>query len=86
MVCLGCRRLVVPGRASGCPVSVAGPGGGWLVLTDQFSAWLVPTLIASRRKARIRRRATRLLTAAGFRTIRWHDIHAVIIRAATVRK
>jgi ubiquinone/menaquinone biosynthesis C-methylase UbiE len=60
--------------------------GGWLVLTDQFSAWLVPTLIASRRKARTRRRATRLLTAAGFQTIGWHDIQAVIIRAAAARK
>jgi ubiquinone/menaquinone biosynthesis C-methylase UbiE len=65
---------------------VLGPDG-WLVLTDQFSAWLGPTLIASRRrKARTRRRATRLLAAAGFQTIRWHDIHAVIIRAATARK
>ena len=61
--------------------------GGWLVLTDQFSAWLVPTLIASRRhKARTRRRATRLLTAAGFTAIQWRDLHAVIIRAAAARK
>jgi ubiquinone/menaquinone biosynthesis C-methylase UbiE len=61
--------------------------GGWLVLTDQFSAWLSPTLIGSRRhKARTRRRATRLLTAAGFQTIQWHNLHAVIIAAATARK
>ena len=61
--------------------------GGWLVLTDQFSAWLWPTLIGSRRhKARTRRRATRLLAAAGFQTIQWHNLHAVIIAAATARK
>ncbi len=60
--------------------------GGWLVLTDQFSGWLWPTLIGSRRhKARTRRRATPLLTAAGFRAIQWHDLYAVIIRAATAQ-
>ncbi len=61
--------------------------GGWLVLADLFSAWLAPTLIASRRhKARTKRRATRLLAAAGFRGIQWHDIETVIIRAATARR
>ena len=61
--------------------------GGWLVLTDLFSAWLAPTLVASRRhKARTKRRATRLLTAAGFQAIQWHDVEAVIIRAATARR
>jgi len=60
--------------------------GGWLVLTDQFSAWLWPTLIGSRRhKARTPPRATRLLTAAGFRPIQWHDLYAVIIRAAAAQ-
>ncbi|MFI5062902.1 MAG: class I SAM-dependent methyltransferase [Streptosporangiales bacterium] len=68
-----CARVLVP--------------GGWLVLTDQFSAWLAPTLIASRHhKGRTRRRATRLLTAAGFQAIQWHSIEAVIIRAAAARK
>ena len=61
--------------------------GGWLVLADLFSAWLVPTLIASRRhKARTKRRATRLLAAAGFRGIQWHDVETVIVRAATARR
>ena len=61
--------------------------GGWLVLTDQFSRWLAPTLIASRRpKARTRRRATRLLTAAGFQAIQWHSIEAMIINAAVARR
>jgi len=44
----------------------------------------VPTLIASRRhKPRTTRRATRLLQAAGFRAIQWHNVEAVIIRAVT---
>ena len=61
--------------------------GGWLVLTDQFSAFLRPTLIGSRRhKARTRRRATRLLTAAGFQQVQWHDLYAVIIGAVAARK
>jgi len=61
--------------------------GGWLVLTDLFSAWLVPTLIASRRhKARTKPRATGLLQAAGFRAVQWHDVEGVIIRAATARR
>jgi len=61
--------------------------GGWLVLADLFSAWLVPTLIAGRRhKARTKRRATRLLAAAGFQGIQWHEVETVIIRAATARR
>jgi ubiquinone/menaquinone biosynthesis C-methylase UbiE len=56
--------------------------GGRLVLTDLFSPLLVPTLVGGRRrKARTRRRADRLLTAAGFRDAQWHDVEAVIIRA-----
>jgi ubiquinone/menaquinone biosynthesis C-methylase UbiE len=61
--------------------------GGHLVLVDQFSAWLVPTLVGSRRgKARTKGRATRLLTAAGFGELAWHDLYAVIIRAVTAAK
>jgi ubiquinone/menaquinone biosynthesis C-methylase UbiE len=61
--------------------------GGWLVLTDLFSALLLPTLIASRRdKARTKRRATRLLAAAGFQAVRWHGVEALIIAAATARR
>ena len=64
-----CARVLVP--------------GGRLVLVDQFSAWLLPTLVASRRgKARTKRRATRLLAQAGFPAPQWHDLYAVIIRAA----
>ncbi len=60
---------------------------GWLVLTDQFSAWLTPTLLGSRRaKARTRRRANRLLHAAGFQVVQWHRIYAVIINAAAACK
>ena len=58
--------------------------GGHLVLADQFSLLLWPTLLAGRRgKARTRARATRLVTAAGLRSPRWHRIHAVIIQAVT---
>jgi ubiquinone/menaquinone biosynthesis C-methylase UbiE len=58
--------------------------GGRLVLADQFSLLLWPTLLAGRRgKARTRARATRLLTAAGLRSPRWHRLHAVIIQAVT---
>ncbi len=58
--------------------------GGRLVLVDQFSVLLAPTLLAGRRgKARTKRRATRLLTTAGFRSAQWHDLYAVIIKAVT---
>lgn len=62
-------------------------GGGRLVLVDQFSAMLLPTLLGTRRgKARTRRRATRLLTGVGFQQPRWHDLCAVIIKAVTAEK
>jgi len=61
--------------------------GGRLMLVDQFSLWLVPTLLAGRRdKARTRRRAERLLRAAGFRSPAWHGLYAVIINAVTATK
>jgi ubiquinone/menaquinone biosynthesis C-methylase UbiE len=58
--------------------------GGRLVLVDQFSLWLVPTLLVGRRgKARTKRRADRLLVSAGFRSLVWHDLYAVLIKAVT---
>jgi ubiquinone/menaquinone biosynthesis C-methylase UbiE len=61
--------------------------GGQLVLCDQFSAWLLPTLTGSRRsKARTRRRATALLAAAGFTAPVWHDVYTVLIRAVTATR
>jgi SAM-dependent methyltransferase len=58
--------------------------GGQLVLVDQFSLLLVLTLVAGHRnKARTKRRASQLLSAAGFRAFTWHDLYAVIIKAAT---
>lgn len=61
--------------------------GAHLVLADQFSAWLLPTLLGSRRgKARTKARATRLIVAAGLHGLEWHDLYAVIIRAATATK
>jgi putative SOS response-associated peptidase YedK len=61
--------------------------GGCLVLVDQFSAWLLPTLLAGRRgKARTKRRPTRLLAAAGLHSPQWHDLYAIIIRAVTASR
>ena len=68
-----CARVLVP--------------GGRLVLVDQFSPWLIPTLIAGRRgKARTRRRASQLITKAGFTSIAWHDLYAAIIKGATATR
>jgi ubiquinone/menaquinone biosynthesis C-methylase UbiE len=65
-----CARVLVP--------------GGRLVLVDQFSLWLAPTLLVGRRgKARTKRRASQLLQAAGFQSLAWHDLYAVIIQAVT---
>jgi ubiquinone/menaquinone biosynthesis C-methylase UbiE len=62
---------------------VLAPGGA-LVLTDQFSNLLWPTVQGSRRgKARTRSRATRLITAAGLRDPQWHRCYAVIIKSVT---
>jgi ubiquinone/menaquinone biosynthesis C-methylase UbiE len=61
--------------------------GGCLVLADVFSVLLRPTLLAGRRgKARTKRRATRLVTAAGLHSARWHRLDAVIIQAVTAVK
>jgi ubiquinone/menaquinone biosynthesis C-methylase UbiE len=65
-----CARVLVP--------------GGRLVLVDQFSNLLVPTRLVRRRgKARTPRRASRLLTAAGFKSLVWRDLYALIIKAVT---
>jgi ubiquinone/menaquinone biosynthesis C-methylase UbiE len=61
--------------------------GGCLVLADLFSVLLLPTLLAGRRdKARTRRRATRLVTAAGLRSPQWHRLYAVIVQAVMAIK
>ncbi len=58
--------------------------GGTLVLTDQFSSLLWPTMVGSRRgKARTRSRANRLIIAAGLRDPQWHPCYAVIIQSVT---
>ncbi len=68
-----CRRVLVP--------------GGHLVLVDQFSVLLLPTLAGSRRgKARTKRRASRLLAAAGLHSLAWHPVEALIIQAVTAVK
>ncbi|MGH7861662.1 MAG: class I SAM-dependent methyltransferase [Candidatus Dormibacteraceae bacterium] len=61
--------------------------GASLVLVDQFSAWLTPTLlVGGRGKARTKSRANRLLVAAGFQSLGWHDLFAVIIKAVTATR
>jgi ubiquinone/menaquinone biosynthesis C-methylase UbiE len=58
--------------------------GGRLVLVDLFSIWLLPTLVRTRRaRARTKGRANRLLVAAGFESIVWDDLQAVIVKAVT---
>jgi len=59
---------------------------GHFVLVDMFSGWMVPTLLARRGRARTKRHATRLLLGAGFHAPEWHDLYAVIIRAATATR
>lgn len=57
--------------------------GGRLVLTDLFSLWLLPTLILGRHgRARTQGRAGALLRAAGFRSVTWHPLYALIINTA----
>ena len=61
--------------------------GGRLVLVDQFSRWLLPTVAISRRgKARTKGRATNLVLRAGFVSPQWHSIYALIINAVTATK
>jgi ubiquinone/menaquinone biosynthesis C-methylase UbiE len=61
--------------------------GGCLVLADLFSVLLVPTLLGGRRgKARTKRRATELVTAAGLHSPQWHRLYTVIIQAVTAIK
>ena len=67
-----CRRVLAP--------------GGLFVLTDVCSAWLLPTLVGTRgNRARTPLRATKLLAAAGFRSVTWHRLYAVIVRTVTAR-
>jgi SAM-dependent methyltransferase len=58
--------------------------GGCFVLTDICSTWLLPTLVGARQdRARTPLRATRLLAAAGFRSLTWHRLYAVIVKTVT---
>jgi ubiquinone/menaquinone biosynthesis C-methylase UbiE len=61
--------------------------GAHLLLVDQFSRWLIPTLVVSRRgKARTPNRAGSLLARAGFDRPEWHNVCAVIINGAVARR
>lgn len=80
------RTAVLAASMSPAPRRVPdiGCGTGRLLLVDLFSPWLIPTLVGSRRaKARTRGRAGQLLSTAGFTSITWHDLYAVIIKAVT---
>lgn len=58
--------------------------GGHLVLADQFSAWLLPTLLVSRRgQARTVGRVGKLLAEAGFSSPEWHGLGLVLVKAVT---
>lgn len=57
---------------------------GHLVLVDQVSPWLLPTLVGTRSgKARTRARVNSLLAAAGFKSVTWHPTYAAIIGSVT---
>ena len=61
--------------------------GGRLVLADQFSAWLPPTLAGRAPRQGAHDAAGQpAAAAAGFRSVAWHARYAVIIRAVTARK
>ena len=61
--------------------------GGHLVLSDLFSLLLGPTLLGARRgKARTKRRADRLIAAAGLRDPRWHRLAGPIVQTVTATK
>ena len=56
--------------------------GGHVVLTDLFSALLLPTLLTSHRgRARTIGRASEVLKCAGFRSIRWHNLSGILTLA-----
>jgi ubiquinone/menaquinone biosynthesis C-methylase UbiE len=61
--------------------------GGHLVLADQVSNWLLPSLLVGRRgRARTVGRVNALLTAAGLHSFEWQAVYAVIIRAVSATK
>jgi ubiquinone/menaquinone biosynthesis C-methylase UbiE len=60
--------------------------GGYFVLVDLLSQWLLPTTITARRgHARTVRRAQALLREAGLQPIGRHNLY-VVVRALTARK
>ncbi len=61
--------------------------GGTLLLTDLFSVWLTPTLAGARQhKARTKKRATKLLTEAGFTESAWHGDHLLFLNTLTATR
>lgn len=61
--------------------------GASVILVDQFSRLLLPTLLTSRRgKARTKRRADQMLLRAGFQHPEWHHLYSAIIKAVIATK
>lgn len=59
---------------------------GRLLLTDLFSLALLPTLVGGRAdRARTQLRATKLLAAAGFRSVVWHRLYSGVWLTAIFR-
>ena len=60
---------------------------GRLIVVDQFSGWLLPTLVAGRRgEARTKASATRLLKSVGFASIRWQGLYTPLIKAVVASR
>jgi ubiquinone/menaquinone biosynthesis C-methylase UbiE len=59
---------------------------GCFVLADQFSVWLLPTLLVDRRgRARTVPRADALLRDVGFKATTWHSLGLTIVQAVSAR-
>ena len=59
---------------------------GCFVLADQFSVWLLPTLLVGRReRVRTVPRADALLREVGFKATEWHGLGFWVVQAVTAR-
>ncbi len=59
---------------------------GCFVLADQFSVWLLPTLLIGRRgRVRTVPRADSLLRDVGFKATTWHSLGLTIVQAVSAR-
>jgi hypothetical protein len=76
------------GRSAGgtCRMRTGAASGGHLVSVSQFSRWLLPTLVTSRRGKGRTRDAPMLVLRAGLSSPRRHRLYALIINAVTATK